>query len=64
MMAKKVTVTLEDDLAGGPADATVRFAVNGTEYEIGLSATRRSWAWRVRVRRGPLGHTVLEARPD
>jgi hypothetical protein len=36
-MATKVTVTLEDDLDGGPADETVRFAVGGAEYEIDLS---------------------------
>ena len=38
MMAQKVTVALEDDLTGGPADETVRFAVDGTDYEIDLSA--------------------------
>jgi hypothetical protein len=38
MMAQKVTVELEDDLTGGAADETVRFAVDGTEYEIDLSA--------------------------
>jgi nucleoid-associated protein Lsr2 len=38
MMAQKVTVELEDDLTGGPADETVRFAVEGTGYEIDLSA--------------------------
>ena len=37
-MAQKVTVALEDDLTGGPADQTVRFAVDGTGYEIDLSA--------------------------
>ena len=37
-MAQKVTVALEDDLSGGPADETVRFAVDGTGYEIDLSA--------------------------
>ena len=36
-MAQKVTVALEDDLTGGPADETVRFAVDGTGYEIDLS---------------------------
>jgi hypothetical protein len=36
-MATKVTVTLEDDLDGGPADQTVRFAVGGVEYEIDLN---------------------------
>ena len=37
-MAQKVTVALEDDLTGGPAAETVRFAFGGTEYEIDLSA--------------------------
>lgn len=37
-MAQRVTITLEDDLSGGPADETVRFAFGGTEYEIDLSA--------------------------
>ncbi len=37
-MAQRVTVTLEDDLNGGPADQTVRFAFGGAEYEIDLSA--------------------------
>jgi hypothetical protein len=36
-VAQRVTVTLEDDLSGGPADETVRFAVGGAEYEIDLS---------------------------
>ncbi len=33
-----MTVALEDDLTGGPADETVRFAVDDTGYEIDLSA--------------------------
>ena len=37
-MAQKITVALEDDLTGGPADETVPFAVDGTAYEIDLSA--------------------------
>jgi hypothetical protein len=36
-MAQKVTVTLEDDLTGGPAEQTVRFAFEGTDYEIDLN---------------------------
>jgi Lsr2 len=36
-MAQKVTVELEDDLDGGPADETVRFGVDGSDYEIDLS---------------------------
>ena len=35
-MAHKVTVALEDDLDGGPADETIRFAIDGTGYEIDL----------------------------
>jgi hypothetical protein len=37
-MAQKVTVILEDDLTGGPAKQTVRFAFDGTDYEIDLNA--------------------------
>jgi hypothetical protein len=36
-MAQKVTVELEDDLSGGPADETLRFGLDGTEYEIDLN---------------------------
>jgi hypothetical protein len=36
-MAQKITVALEDDLEGGPADETVRFAIGGVDYEIDLS---------------------------
>jgi nucleoid-associated protein Lsr2 len=36
-MAQKITVALEDDLDGGPAAETIRFAIGGTEYEIDLS---------------------------
>jgi hypothetical protein len=36
-MAQKITVELQDDLDGGPADETVRFGVDGSEYEIDLS---------------------------
>jgi nucleoid-associated protein Lsr2 len=36
-MAQKITVALEDDLDGGPAEQTVRFGIGGTAYEIDLS---------------------------
>jgi Lsr2 len=36
-MATKITVALEDDLEGGPAEETVRFRSDGTEYEIDLN---------------------------
>jgi hypothetical protein len=38
-MAQKITVTLQDDLDGGPADETVQFAIGGTGYEIDLRAS-------------------------
>jgi hypothetical protein len=37
-MAQKVSVVLEDDLTGGPAAHTIRFAFDGTDYEIDLNA--------------------------
>jgi hypothetical protein len=36
-MATKVTVELEDDLDGGPAAETVRFEIDGSQYEIDLN---------------------------
>jgi len=36
-MAQRVTIALEDDLDGGPADETVRFGLGGVDYEIDLS---------------------------
>jgi hypothetical protein len=35
---QKVEVQLEDDLAGGPADETVHFGVDGRAYELDLNA--------------------------
>jgi hypothetical protein len=36
-MATKTRVVLIDDLTGDPADATVTFALDNTEYEVDLS---------------------------
>jgi Lsr2 len=36
-MATRTAVALEDDLDGGPADETLRFGLDGSEYEIDLS---------------------------
>ncbi|WP_291379890.1 Lsr2 family protein [Demequina sp.] len=36
-MAQKVQVVLVDDLDGGSADETLKFAVENTQYEIDLS---------------------------
>jgi hypothetical protein len=38
-MAQKVQIVLIDDIDGGRADETIRFALDGTSYEIDLSAT-------------------------
>jgi hypothetical protein len=42
MMAQRVTVELEDDLDGAPADETLRFGLGGTEYKIDLSKKNAS----------------------
>lgn len=36
-MARREVVILEDDLEGGSADETVKFALDGVQYEIDLS---------------------------
>ena len=36
-MAKVEKIILVDDLDGGPAEVTVRFAIDGSAYEIDLS---------------------------
>jgi hypothetical protein len=36
-MARRTIVMLEDDLDGGPADETLRFGIDGSEYEIDLN---------------------------
>jgi len=41
-MAQRVSVELEDDLDGGPADETLRFGLGGMEYEIDLSKKNAS----------------------
>lgn len=41
-MATRTTVTLEDDLDGGPAQETVRFGLGLAEYEIDLNAANAS----------------------
>jgi hypothetical protein len=47
-VVQRVTVTLEDDLGGGPADETIRFAFGGAEYEIDLS-TKNATAFRTKL---------------
>ena len=38
-MAQKVQTLFVDDLDGSEAEGTVRFGLDGTEYEIDLNAT-------------------------
>jgi hypothetical protein len=38
-MARKIQTVFIDDLDGGEAEGTVRFGLDGTDYEIDLSAT-------------------------
>ncbi len=41
-MAQKVNIVLVDDLDGSEADETVRFGLDGTSYEIDLTAAHAS----------------------
>ena len=41
-MVQRVTVELEDDLDGGPADETLRFGLGGSDYEIDLNKKNAS----------------------
>ncbi len=38
LLARKIHVQLIDDLSGEDAQETIRFSVEGTDYEIDLSA--------------------------
>jgi nucleoid-associated protein Lsr2 len=49
-MARRPSVTLQDDLDGTPAQETLRFAISGAEYEIDLSSKN---AARLRAQMAP-----------
>ena len=55
-MAQRVEVILEDDIDGGPADETVPFGYNGTQYEIDLSSQN------AQALRSTLGKYIEHAR--
>jgi len=57
-MARKVTVALVDDLDGGPAQETIRFALDGAGYEIDLSGQHAA------AFRDQLAPFIRHARPD
>ena len=59
-MAQKIQTLFIDDLDGGEAEGTVRFGLDGTEYEIDLSAQnaealRKALARYVSAARRPPG---------
>ena len=66
-MAQKVETLLIDDLDGSAADGTVRFGVDGADYEIDLSA---SHAQQLRDALAPYisaagtGRKTAQAAPD
>jgi hypothetical protein len=55
-MAQRIHVLLIDNLAGGEAAGTVRFGLDGTEYEIDLSAAHGDEL------RKALGQYLVQAR--
>ena len=55
-MAHRVEVILEDDIDGGPAKETVRFAYDGSQYEIDLSSQNAE------AMRSSLGTYIQHAR--
>ena len=55
-MAQKITTLFIDDIDGGAAEGTVRFALDGTEYEIDLNAKHSDEL------RSALGRYVTHAR--
>ncbi len=59
-MATKITVALEDDLDGGPAEETVRFGLGGAQYQIDLN-TNNARAFRTQL--APFLEHAHQARP-
>lgn len=47
-VAIRTTVTLEDDLDGGPAEETLQFSLSGVDYEIDLS-TKNAASFRDQI---------------
>lgn len=55
-MAQQIQTLFTDDIDGGPAEGTVRFGLDGTDYEIDLSAAHSEELRKV------LGGYVIHAR--
>jgi hypothetical protein len=58
---QRVEVRLEDDLTGGPADETVKFGLDGMDYEVDLS-TRHAAEFRRLL--APFVERARRARPQ
>jgi Lsr2 len=67
LVAQKIQVLLVDDLDGSAADGTVRFGLDGTEYEIDLTAEHaqalRGCAVALRAGGAAAGGAPPSARP-
>jgi hypothetical protein len=66
-MAKTVVVKLTDDIDGGDADETIRFALDGKSYEIDLNAKNAAalrGALRPYVDRGRIAGSGARPRPS
>lgn len=48
-MAQQIQTLFIDDIDGGPAEGTVRFGLDGTDYEIDLSAAHSEELHKVLV---------------
>ena len=60
-MATRTTITLEDDINGGPAQETLQFRLGTAEYEIDLNAKN---ARRFRTPDGPVHRPRPQSRPQ
>jgi hypothetical protein len=58
---QKTTIVLEDDIHGGPAAETIRFSVNGVDYEIDLNETNARYFYKALAPYQDAGHTVKPA---
>ncbi|UIJ35709.1 Lsr2 family protein [Allobranchiibius sp. GilTou73] len=64
-MTQRVVTVLEDDLDGGPAVETVRFALDGVTYEIDVSKAHAEQlrstlgTWREHARRAGTTHPAV-----
>jgi hypothetical protein len=61
-MAQKIQTLFIDDLDGGKAEGTVRFGLDGTEYEIDLSAAHAKALRKTAQKYIAAGRKITRAR--